>query len=76
MCTYSTIPAINLISHVAPHQSFYPCRLFVQRAEHPDNRSHGIYLHRTDSELRTLHEYTHDGDSDRGISQDVNVKSI
>lgn len=61
------IPAINLVSHVAPHQSFYPCRICVQRAEHPENRSHGMYLRRTDSELRTLHEYTH-GDPDRGIS--------
>ena len=61
------IPAINLVSHVAPHQNFYPCRICVQKAEHPENRNHDMYLRRTGSELRTLHEYTY-GDPHRRIS--------
>lgn len=65
--TGGDIPAINLVSRVAPHQSAYPCRYCVQRAVHPQNRRHGMYLCRTDSEMRTLDQYRH-GDPSRGIS--------
>lgn len=39
------ILAINFDSQVAPHQSFYLCKVCVQRAERPENQNHGMYFH-------------------------------